>query len=316
MQRAAITNVRTIVRRVEAAGHGVKLFTLEDEDGWELPPPRPGAHIDLFLPDKLLRTYSLCSGPRHRTRYEVAVKREAGGRGGSVILHDRVKEGDVIGVSLPRGGLALPLGTKQVFVAGGIGVTPFLSAADALLDRGDCDWVLHVLSRGQPPLARHLAPFLERGLAVWHDTSAGRPDLPRLIGAPGRNTLVSCCGPVAMLEAFEAATAAWPTEQVHVERFVPPVLAPDPAASPYTLVLAKINRSIDVPIGMPMIEAIAQCGIDVPTSCGGGICGACKVGVLEGKPLHRDRFLSPADRDHSLLACVAGCAGGKLVLDL
>jgi len=97
---------------------------------------------------------------------------------------------------------------------------------------------------------------------------------------------------------------------------VPPVLAPDPAASPYTLVLAKINRSIDVPIGMPMIEAIAQCGIDVPTSCGGGICGACKVGVLEGKPLHRDRFLSPADRDHSLFACVAGCAGGKLVLDL
>jgi ferredoxin-NADP reductase len=316
MARAAITNIRTIVRRIEAAGDGIKLLTLEDEDIWELPRARPGAHIDLFLPDKLLRTYSLCSGPGHRTRYEIAVKREANGRGGSIMVHDRVREGDVIGVSLPRGGLALPEGTEQVFIAGGIGLTPFLSAADALLARGDRNWVMHVLARGEPPLARLLAPLRECGRVVCYDTSVGRPDLRALIGPPRPGVVLSCCGPPGMLDAFDAATADWPPEQRHVERFKPPVIAPDPDAGPYTLVLAKSNRSMDVPLGMPMLEAIGQCGVDVPTSCGGGICGACKVGVLGGSPLHRDRFLSTAEREHDLLACVAGCAGGTLILDL
>ena len=317
MARAAITNIRTVVRRVEDAGAGVKHFTLEDEDGWELPPARPGAHVDLHLADGVLRTYSLCGGPRHGTRYEIAVKREADGRGGSVILHDRVREGDVIGVSLPRGGLPLPEDTHQVFVAGGVGVTPFLSAADELLRRGDRNFVLHVLSRGVPPLMRQLVPLRDAGLAVLHDTrTRPRPAMRKLVGDPRPAAMASCCGPLAMLDAFEAATADWPVDQVHVERFVPPPIVPDPAAAPYTLVLAKSKRTLDVPAGLPMIEAIARCGVDVPVSCGGGICGACKVGVLEGRPLHHDRVLSPADRATSLIACVAGCGGGTLVLDL
>ncbi|MGI4796178.1 MAG: PDR/VanB family oxidoreductase [Janthinobacterium lividum] len=316
MTARAITCVQAVVRRIESAGNGIKHFTLEDEDGWELPPARPGAHIDLLLAGGVLRTYSLCSGPQHQTRYEIAVKREAGGRGGSAFLHDRVREGDVIGLSLPRGGLALPTGMRQVFLAGGIGVTPFLSAADELLRRGDRDFILHVLARGEPPLARLLAPLQDQGLAVLHDTRIGRPELDLLLGPARPGVMLSCCGPATMLDAFETATANWPQQQVHVERFVPPVLVPDPEAAPYTLVLARTNRTLDVPAGMPMIEAIASCGIDVPTSCGGGICGACKVGVIEGKPLHHDRILSPAEREHSLLACVAGCAGGRLVLDL
>jgi vanillate O-demethylase ferredoxin subunit len=316
MAKAAITTIRTIVRRIEPAGPGIIHLALEDPDCWELPPARAGAHIDLSLPGGLLRTYSLCNGPQHHTRYEIAVKREAMGRGGSVLLHDTIAVGDTIGVSLPRGGLALPPATRQIFVAGGIGVTPFLSAADALLHRGDRDFVLHVLSRGTPPLARRLAPLLHQGLAVQHDTTAGRPNLATLIGPPRPNVMVSCCGPAGMLDAFESAAAGWPADQVHLERFVPPPLVLDPAAAPYTLVLAQSGRTLEVPAGMPMLDAIAQCGVDVPTSCGGGICGACKVRVLEGQVLHHDRFLTPAERQHNLMACVAGCAGGRLVLDL
>jgi vanillate O-demethylase ferredoxin subunit len=119
-----------------------------------------------------------------------------------------------------------------------------------------------------------------------------------------------------MLDAFEAATRDWPHDHLHIERFVPPPLVFDPDARPYMLVLARSGKSLDVPAGQSMLSAIAECGVQVPTSCGGGICGACRVRVLEGNPLHRDRFLSPTEREHNLLACVAGCAGGKLVLDL
>jgi len=57
-------------------------------------------------------------------------------------------------------------------------------------------------------------------------------------------------------------------------------------------------------------------GGSVEASCEGGICGACRVHWLEGPPLHRDRVLSPAEREHDLMACVAGCTGPRLVLDL
>ena len=99
MKAAPITTVRTVVERIEDGGRGVKLFSLVDPDLWELPPFRPGAHIDLHLAGGLVRTYSLCNDPADNARYLVAVKREADGRGGSVRLHDDVRTGDTIGVS-------------------------------------------------------------------------------------------------------------------------------------------------------------------------------------------------------------------------
>jgi ferredoxin len=56
--------------------------------------------------------------------------------------------------------------------------------------------------------------------------------------------------------------------------------------------------------------------IDVPVSCGGGICGACRTRWTEGPPIHRDRVLNAAEREHEVMVCVAGCAGPRLALDL
>jgi len=83
MKVRPITTIKTVVTGIEEAGAGIKLFTLADPDRWELPPFRPGAHIDLHLPNGLVRTYSLCNEPADNARYVVAVKREADGRGGS-----------------------------------------------------------------------------------------------------------------------------------------------------------------------------------------------------------------------------------------
>jgi vanillate O-demethylase ferredoxin subunit len=65
-----------------------------------------------------------------------------------------------------------------------------------------------------------------------------------------------------------------------------------------------------------MLSALADSGVDVSSSRCGGICGACKVGWVEGKPVHRDRVLSPYERERFLMACVAGSASERLVLDL
>ncbi|MFG1463998.1 PDR/VanB family oxidoreductase [Xanthobacter sp. DSM 24535] len=307
--------LRTVVAEI-TAGDGVKRFVLKDPDGWDLPPFKPGAHVDLHLPGGLLRTYSLCNPPHQNDRYVVAVKREPAGRGGSALLHDAVQAGDEIGVTLPRGGVPLAE-RRHVFIAGGIGVTPFLSAAHALLAEGRDDFTLHLLARGAPPLAEELAPLVAAGHAVIHDTRAGpRPDLTVLLGAPRTGIALACCGPDGLTDAFEAATRDWPLEQVHVERFVPPPVIADPQARPYTLVLARSGQEIEVPLGVTMLEALERSGVRVPASCGGGICGACKVEWIEGRPIHRDRVLSPEDRSHALMACVALSAEARLTLDL
>jgi vanillate O-demethylase ferredoxin subunit len=318
MSALPITKVRTIVDRIEDGGQGIKLFSLVDPDHWELPPFRPGAHIDLHLPGGLVRTYSLCNDPVDNKRYVVAVKREAEGRGGSIVLHDEVKVGDTIGVTLPRGGLDLSTDvTRFTFVGGGIGVTPFLSAAAWLKRMGRSKFTLHMIARGEPPLAELLAPLRKSGHLVIHDTSSGqRPDIAALVGRPLSDVALACCGPDGMIDDFEQASRDWPADRVHIERFVPPPLPVDPDAKPYVLALAKSQREIIVAAGQTMLSALIDIGVDVPASCCGGICGSCKVDWLEGQPVHRDRVLSPAERERSLLVCVAGSARDRLVLDL
>ena len=49
----------------------------------QLPEWTAGAHVDLRLPDGRVRQYSLCGDPDDRSKYEIAVKCEPAGRGGS-----------------------------------------------------------------------------------------------------------------------------------------------------------------------------------------------------------------------------------------
>jgi ferredoxin-NADP reductase len=318
MKVKPITTIRTVVETIEEGGSDIKLFSLVDPDHWELPPFRPGAHIDVHLPGGMVRTYSLCNDPADNKRYLVAVKRERGGRGGSIKLHDEVKVGDTIGVTLPRGGLDLDGDvTHHVFVAGGIGVTPFLSAAGFLKRTGRPNFKLHLMARGEPPLQALLAPFIKAGHVVVYDTTrSSRPAVASLVGTPMAGRAAGCCGPESMLDDFEQATRDWPGERVHIERFVPPVLPVDPDARPYTLALSRSKLETRVEPGQTMLAALLALGVDIPASCCGGICGSCRVDWLEGTPVHRDRVLSPPERERSLMVCVAGSRDDRLVLDL
>jgi len=310
-------HIHTVIRAADAAGAGIRRLVLMDPDGWPLPKFRPGAHVDLHLPGGLVRSYSLCGDPAQQDRYTIAVKREAAGRGGSAFLHDQAAPGDAIGVSLPRCTFPLaPDAVEHVFIAGGIGVTPFLSMM-AALERSGGRYRLHLLHRGALPLPDMLAAHVAGGRVILHDTAAApRPELAALLGSPAPGRHAYCCGPAGMIAAFEAATAGWPAGAAHVEHFVPPPLPPDPSAQPFTLVLAKSGREAALPAGANLLAALRGLGIEVESSCEGGICGACRVRWLEGPPLHRDRVLQPQEREREVMVCVAGCAGPRLVLDL
>lgn len=318
MAAKPIRTIATVVHAIEPAGSGIVRLELRDPDGWELPRFKPGAHLDLHLPGGMVRSYSLCGDPADQDRYVLGVKREDAGRGASRYICDALRPGMALGVSMPRGGIDLGAAPERiVMVAGGIGVTPFLSMTAALERQGGRDFVLHMISRGSPPFADALTALVAKGRAVLHDTSRGpRPDLRVLVGEPDANVRIACCGSTGLVESFEQTVVDWPEESIHIERFVPPPRSVNPDARSYTLLLAKTGISTDVSGGQTVLGALRNVGVTVEASCEGGICGACKVPWLEGVPLHGDRVLSAEQRRHFLMACVATCASDRLVLDL
>src|SRR5207248_241079 len=75
-------------------------------NGRDLPRFTAGSHIGVRLGEEVWRDYSLWNDPAERRRYCIAVLREKLGEG-SRRLHDAVRVGDSVEVSLPRNHFAL-----------------------------------------------------------------------------------------------------------------------------------------------------------------------------------------------------------------
>src|SRR5215471_13546737 len=121
-------NMPLRVTRNDRIADGINLLEFRHPDGKQLPEFSAGAHIAVRVPNGLLRKYSLCNDPSERDRYQIAVKRESDGRGGSCSLIDDAKAGDELTVTAPVNDFGLPPRAQDfLFVAGGIGVTPFMA---------------------------------------------------------------------------------------------------------------------------------------------------------------------------------------------
>jgi phthalate 4,5-dioxygenase reductase component len=125
------------VTRNDPIADGIHLLEFRDASGKQLPKFSAGAHIAVRVPNGLLRKYSLCNDPADRDRYQIAVKREENGRGGSCSLIDDVKAGDELTVTAPVNDFGLPPRAQDfLFVAGGIGVTPIMAMIRQVMSEG------------------------------------------------------------------------------------------------------------------------------------------------------------------------------------
>lgn len=315
--KPAIRHLQLILRERRQLESGITTLVLADQDDWRLPAFRPGAHIDIHLTNGMVRTYSLCNDPADCRRYVLAIKHEPQGRGGSAYIHNTLQEGDTVGVSVPRAGLDLIDDGMNVFIAGGIGITPFISAIRWLERRHKTNYVLHWLNKGVPGLQGMLHAALIGGRVHLHNTlDQPRPSLASLLEQHEATAKAFGCGPNTLLEDFESAVQNWPDDRKHIERFKPLKPAADPDARPYTVKLAKSGQERVVLPEVGLAATLQAMNADVSLSCEGGLCGSCRTRWLEGPPIHRDRVLSPHERETDVMVCVAGCKGPKLVLDL
>ncbi len=317
----ALTRLRSITWETDQ----VRTFELRRVDGAPLPAWEPGAHIDLHLPNGLVRQYSLLPpAPGTAARadsYRIGVKREPDSSGGSRWLFSRGQVGLELEVSAPRNNFPLPAehAGPVVLIAGGIGITPLLAMADELARR-TADWRLHVAVRTRAELAfaAELAGHGDRARLHVDDEAGCLLDLAAVVADAPTGAHLCCCGPNPMLASFVDACAAAGVneERVHVERFS--AVAPPATGGGYTVVLSRRGTRVDIPAGATILGTLRKLGLSVMASCERGICGTCETAVLDGIPDHRDTLLSPEEKEDgaSMMICCSGSLSPELVLDL
>jgi ferredoxin-NADP reductase/nitrite reductase/ring-hydroxylating ferredoxin subunit len=311
---------RVVVARKWETAERVAGFELESI-GNPLPTYQPGAHIDVHLPNGLIRQYSLTNGPGEGSVYRIGVKLEPGSRGGSSCLHETVREGDVLAISAPRNNFPLRRDSvKTILVAGGIGVTPLLAMAQTLA-RDGLDYKLHYFAQTDDHLA--FAPVLDRlGDGVVRHLGLSPDDtgstLTQLLAEYDGAYHVYVCGPGPMLEATRdiAADAGWPDDAVHFEYFKNTTEIDD--SSTFEISLARSALTLDVPGGKTILEVLRDNGVPMPSSCEQGACGTCSVNVLEGEPDHQDVHLNKSEKaaGNRIMTCVSRAKSARLVLDI
>jgi ferredoxin-NADP reductase len=298
----------------EIIAEGVVLLDLRDPRGAPVPAWEPGAHIDLIMGD-VVRQYSLCGDPADRSRHLVAVLREPGGRGGSLLAHG-LASGATVGVRGPRNHFPLVPAGRYLFLAGGIGITPLVPMLAAVTARG-ASWRLVYGGRSEASMAFRADLTSRYGPRVAI-RAGGLIDLDAELGTPLPDTAVYCCGPEPMLAAVEEACSSWPPGALHIERFTPKSVPEPEARSAFEVELSASGRTLSVPADRSLLAVLEQAGVQVMTSCEEGTCGTCETRVLDGVPDHRDSVLSEAERASgtSILVCVSRARTPRLVLDL
>lgn len=303
---------------IRYAARDTNLFEFSRVDGEALPVYEPGAHIDLHLPNGLVRQYSLVFTKPDPSAYTVGIKRDAASRGGSRFIHDQLRVGDIIKVSAPRNNFPLKMDAKHVTLfAGGIGITPIWCMVQRLVEQ-DCSWKLYYSCRSRADAAFSKALTCMADATLHFDDEAGGKllDIPALVAETPEDAHLYCCGPAPMLAAFEAATASWPREQVHVEYFT--AKAEPAKTGGFTVELARSKEEFFIPRGKAILEVLLDAGVNVSYACESGICGACEQRVISGIPEHRDSILTDREQaaNDRVMICCAGCKSDRLVLDL
>lgn len=308
--------LRALVKAVTFEATDVLSLILTGLDGGALGAWRPGAHIDVSPGAGLVAQYSLC-GPLAAPYWKIAVLLDRGGRGTSRLIHDRLRPGAVIEVGAPRNNFPLLPAERYQFIAGGIGITPFLS----MIEAAECDrrpWRLAYGGRSADRMAcaSTLSAYGD-AVTLYPQDSAGLLPVAAIVAGLEEDCAIYCCGPEPLIEAVQSELRRQGRPPAYVERFSAKAREPS-GGDGFHVILARHGGKIWVPPGKSIVEALAEVGIAIPTSCRQGVCGACETRVLSGEIDHRDDLLSDGEKKEgrTMLVCVSRACGDAITLDL
>ena len=303
---------------------------------------RAGQHLTLLVDMAGVthrRCYSFSTSPASGLRPAITVRRAPEGIV-SRHLHERIFAGDTLVATDPSGQFTIATNPARqrtvVFVAGGVGITPLVSLAETLLrEEPQSRAVLLCGNRCEEEiifrerlgaLEREFAPrlvvrhALDQPPANWSGV-AGALDGARTLQLLGNTDADAfyVCGPEAMMTdvCSALAGAGVAPDRVRTERFAYASVAttriPTHSAE---VTFAASGRRVTARPGQTILQAGLEAGIDLPSSCTMGGCGACKVRKTSGTVVMSEpNCLSDREREAGYLLACCSYADTDLVIE-
>lgn len=280
-----------------------------------------GAHIDIHVDNELIRQYSLCGKPSDTNVYRIGVLNDPQSRGGSKKIFADFKTGDEITISEPRNHFPVEASAAHtILIGGGIGITPLISMAYELRDKGK-PFSIHycIKSKDQAGFVEELsAEFKEQ--TTFHCSADGQDkkfsaknDLP----TASSDTHIYICGPNSFMESLidEVKSLGYPSSNVHFEFFQADV---DTSGSEIEVYCEDSDITVTVNEDESIATALMRAGVRVSLACEEGVCGTCITDVIEGEPDHRDLFLTDEEKEDNdqIIICCSRSKSARLVLDI
>lgn len=311
----------------------IRAYELRSLAGEPLPEITAGSHIqvpiELSSGAQAWRSYSISSNPNRTDCYEIAVKREENGNGGSRAVHQQYQLGLILRCKMPKNYFALKKilhNQHVVLIAGGVGITPIKSMALALLEQHQ-PFELHYAGRNERGMAYsdRLTRQLGDKLHLYPSQAGVKLSIKKLLlekcdqNRRQQNSEVHFyfCGPTTMLTELMqcAAMLGISNDRIHYEQFS---AQPNNAAKTCELILTRSDIKISVASDQTLLDAILDEGVEVPFSCKSGQCKSCVVHVSPSADIqHLDNCLTEQERSSGKMClCVSRPQTSKLILDM
>ena len=296
---------KLVISRIEEHANIAKSYYFKSET--ELAYFKAGQYLTFKLEignSVVTRSYSIASSPASALNgeYQITVKRIADGFVSDYIL-DNWNVGDEVIAYAPEGNMTYcPLRDAQniVAIAGGSGITPFLSLARAI-DQGDEDCTLtllygcrtsdEILFKSELDSLSKKNDKINVVYVLSHSDEDGYEK--GFVGAdiikkyaPDGNYSVFVCGPGGLYKFLETELPKLQIERKYI-RFEVFCSGKKVDEEPKEYNITVINRGNEIVIKASSNEtvlcAFERAGIEVPARCHTGECGFCRSKLVSGK---------------------------------
>lgn len=300
---------------IDRGAANAKTYILRSKDGKALPYFRAGMYLNLKLEldgSLMTRSYSLCSSPKKALegKYAITVRSNPGGFAADKLLAG-LKVGDEVVSSCPQGFFYyedLRDCPTVIGLAGGSGITPFLSMAEAIADgTEDFDLVLLFGSRDVDnilfkdeldALAKKTDKFkvvhvLSDSETEGYEHGFITAELIKKYAPEGEDYSVFLCGPEGMYKFLKPEIAKLGLPERLFRRKLIDVTKSVWESEGYPaecrdktfeLTVRQGDKEYKIPCSAnePVLVAIERAGIKAPSRCRSGECGWCRSKLVSG----------------------------------
>ena len=321
-----MNTISVIVDAMERQGEGNLAVRLVAADQANLPPFEAGAHIDLHLPNGLIRPYSLAGSPSDTSHYLLCIKQADDSRGGSKYIHQQLRVGQAVSISAPRNLFQLLPAPAYILIAGGIGITPLLSMAETITAKQQPFSLFYYTQKAdQIAFKKYLSnSHFSKNIVFCQSENGQSPRhwQPEALKQWDGQSRLYLCGPIGMMTNFKsiALSSGWPESHIHFEAFA----ATKPAIENqkqerFTVEIASTGKTYEIPPERSIASVLLEAGEPIALSCEMGMCGACLTKVLSGTPDHQDSVQTDDDKNQAqplMALCCSRSHSTHLRLDL